>query len=70
MTERTRSPIETMPTIAGAFDDRKVADALSVISRMHSSTVCDGDTVMTGVVMISATRVSFDDRDCSTTFRA
>ena len=42
----------------------------SVISRMHSSTVWDGDTVTTGLVMMSLTRVSFDDRDCRTTFRA
>src|SRR5688500_20072270 len=41
----------------------------SVIKRMHSSTVWLGDTVTTGLVMMSQTRVSFDERDCSTTLR-
>jgi hypothetical protein len=59
-----------MPAMAAPSTTGRWRMRLSVISRMHSSTVWAGDTVMTGLVMMSLTRVSFDDRDSRTTFRA
>jgi len=70
MTAFTRSPIDTMPTTRPASTTGRWRTRLSVTSCMHCSTEVSGDTVSTGVVMMSRTGVSLEERPSRITLRA
>ena len=62
--------MESTPTTAPSSVTGRWRMWLSVMMRRHSPTVCLRETEITGLLMISATFVSFDKRPCSTTLRA
>ena len=63
----TRSPVETTPTTPEAATTGSCRIRCSVMRCMHVSTLCSGDTVRTGDVMISLTGVRFEERPCRMT---
>jgi len=70
MTEFTRSPIETTPTTVLPSSTGRCRMRFFVMMCMHSPTVFFGETEITGLLMISDTCVSFDNRPWRITFLA
>ena len=62
--------MEIMPTILPPSITGRCRTLFSVTMRMHSPTVCCGETEITGLLMISETAVSFEERPLRMILRA